>query len=1117
MKKSLLLSLVGAGVVAAGAYAAIERQSVAKAIRMIPENAMESAETADMTAEAAITKVVAPTRGSKPKNMEELCSRSYVFSYTSSRTGYNYLAGHGIYISQVGTSDTVHLSWMYYDEGVYAIPDFENGTLRIPVQDVHSWYDDSGAVTATSCFVGLTTAWKSDWEGNGVTFTMNDDGTFSTTQRWGLMKKGTESNGYTWVLPENTAWCTANGSMTYKKNGGEALTCPIYAVQTKNCVEVLNFYDNGNRATFLLGTVDGQMKASVPRQMQIQNSVAPYYLVGNVKNQNGSIYWNWTFDATKATANEIDLGPWTLVGYNASNQLIWWGLYDYAELHFDNALNYNVTSYSGGMGSESDPYRISSVADLNEFIESANASPCTGLTYIQTKDIDLADTPMILPLVNNTFQGVYNGGNFALKGLNLTSGSATTDTYKGIFNTIGTEGAVKNLTLEGKATLSKQYNGVLAGYLFGTLDNVTSRVTIENTASYAGGLVGRADKGSVLNKCVYDGEFTINNTNVGGLVALSYFATFSDCGFTGKFLPGTATKAYVGGIVSNAYPSTFIDCYSRGTFTNDSSDTYRGGIVATVATTAAAANAGDYLFKRCVNYSDIKCLKNMGGIIGYMNMSVANTASNYKYRSHVVIDSCINYGNMRTTGPSSNAGGITGSINHSTLISNCENHGTFTSYQAMYVGGISGYYFNNPTDSTRARITKCRNYGPMKMNHGNTTNYYIGGITGATAAYTTIDSCENYADLESWQEVGGILGYGTGVGHEVIGCVNYGNITVWHKDAAGIVAYCGQTSSEYRGCANYGNVTTMSTLPGVGASVSAGFSGYGIGGILGRGRGHIYDCVNAGVITGASQVGGIAGSTLLGTASNYGIDIKRCLNTGKVVGRYTDENDKLVTSLDTVGAIFGVSTTNSKLWAPNYSSLDSNYYTENVLAEYGEITEKYQMVHPASEIAGAILVNNTAILGAGWQSYDKYCWPSPKEAMWSDMTKVWAAQVVTKHDDVLPNITGNFFVGRPEGLKWTSTVPSLNIHGWDAIWGNEGYTGKMSLTATCGTFSKTLELMVNKTTSVDGLDTSREVAEEVWVGTDGVKTIRPVVKDGKIYIVIRKYTDGTSETVKVLN
>lgn len=772
-------------------------------------------------------------------------------------------------------------------------------------------------------------------------------------------------------------------------------------------------------------------------------------------------------------------------------------------------------AYSGGSGTEADPYLISSVEDLNEFCTYAKANDCTGKVFKQTADIDMAKTALTFPLVSKEFSGTYDGGGYALKGLKITS---YTLTYSGMFSTIAVDGLVKNLTLEGEATIAKQYCGILAGKVYGTIEGILSKVNINNTSSCVGGIVAVADTGGRISNCTYAGEFTVNNTKAGGIAYLSRRATLTNCSFTGTFKAGSAVKNYIGGIVAEASPSNFYNCTSTGIFPNDSTGQYRAGIISYAYVGATStAYYGTYNIKGCKNHSNLLGAKYIGGIIGSNSMVAANTASNYMYRSHMNVDSCVNYGNIHATCPTSNSGGISGTFSHSTVISNCVNYGTMSSYQAMYVGGIAGNSGTAGTDSTYARIVKCYNYGTMKMNTANITNYYFGGIVGATGAYLRIDSCANYADLSGWYGIGGIVGYGTGSGHKVSGCVNYGNVTVGHKYAGGIVGYIYNPENEYTGNANYGNISTTSTLEGVNSTTAAGFSGYGIGGILGYGCGYFSNCLNAGTITGASYVGGIAGLCLVGSSVNYGISITNSLNTGGVINKYEDASGNLVSSLDYVGPILGVGTDNKDYWASAYGKLDGNYYTPASLAAFAQVDDTYLKNHPATEVSDLSLVNNSALLGSAWMVYDKYCWPSPKQASWCDMTKVWAAQVVPTQDDVLPNITTNFFVGRPEGLKWSSSISSLRIHGWEATWSEAAYNGPLTLTATCGDFSKTLNLNVAKTTGVDVIDGGeREIAEELWFTADGMKVSRPEGNDDRMYIVVRKYTDGTKEIIKTI-
>lgn len=1131
MKKNLLLSLAGAAAIGLGAYAAIPESA---RVSILDIASGPSAPTQEMSssssAEEAPLNINLGQKGAYPKTIDELC-KGYVMTYVSARTNFIYRMGQYSPITRMGNTDTVLIANLYQDGALLkAVPNFADSTLIIPKQ--YLFNRTNGGKDQQVWFVPRVTtngtSWTTKWDVESVTMKINADGTITMpTDGWSLScmeLDGTTTSSY-WMMANNgTTLVPTNGTMTYTKAAvGETpastKTIGIYGEQNGNVLTVLNFSDYGTYYSFFVNS-DGSIWNGKSKVCNYTYNNVPYdlFLCGDVRIEDGYRYWNWTISSKSSTKDSFTLGPWCVQGYDSQNTLRWDGLFNDATLKFDFDINYNAGTLKGA-GTSSNPYQIGSVADLQAFMNMAANSECGYVYFKQTADIDLGgvDVTNAIP----AFGGNYDGNGHTLKGIKIetNAGTAAAYYYQGMINTLTSTGNIKNLTIDGNATLKSYYAGPLCGQVYGTLDNVTSKVTVNNTQYYAGGIIGVADAGSKISNCVYDGKFTIENQYVGGITGASRRATLTNCGFTGEFIPTATAKNYVGGIIGLANPSDVISCYNKGTMPNDSLGAFRGGIIA-YANVAAAATSfyGTYNIKNCVNYANLYG-KNLGGIIANQSVSVANTATNYIYRSYTNVDSCVNYGNIHVTATTA-SGGILGQHSHSTKVTNCFNYGKISGYKSMNVGGIVGGNNNAATDSTRSLIADCVNYGDFTLSLDNqTTNYYNGGIAGNLGANTTIKNCSNFGNIKSWYEHGGIVGTISVAGDSIVGCVNYGNIEGVYQ-IGGIVGYLTNVTAVVDGCANFGNVKSTSTLGGILSGTTSGYSGQGEGGIAGYARGNFINCLNAGTVSGTTHVGGIVGRTYPGTtATAYGTRVENNLNTGKIIGTYL-KGDQMVLDLDTVGPIIGVKTiTKTTYYNPEFNIAKNNYYIPASLSEYENVPSQLplHLEGDAKEISESALVNS-GILGSAWETYDKYCWPSPIACSWSDMTKVWAAQVVAKGNDVLPTITTNFFVGRPSGLKWTSSVSGLTIHGWEANWSSAAYTGKLTLTATCGDFSKQVELNVSKNSGIDNLDADgRTVVSEMWITTEGVKVARPAFKNGKVYLVVRKYDDGTAETIKVFN
>lgn len=779
-------------------------------------------------------------------------------------------------------------------------------------------------------------------------------------------------------------------------------------------------------------------------------------------------------------------------------------VYDLGESAASNAVRLNI-GLKNGKGTKENPYTISNVDELNFFFSMADKDACEGLYFLQTNDIDLKGEKMVLPLAKTQFQGNYDGANYALKNLNLVSG---TETYAGMFANLGDKSVVKNLVLEGEANINKMFSAPLAGYCYGTVEGVVSKMNIVTSGTYTSGIASEVKEPAMFKDCEFSGKITSSSNLCGGIAGRTNRGTFINCKFKGEIANSSDTRAnfnYLGGIAGYSYPSTFENCESDGKFPTDDLGLYRGGITGFCYGNPTSTTCGTFTFKNCVNRTKIKGASYLGGMSGYLAF-LKYTSSNYKYKNYANVDSCVNYGDVYSSGTHSFSSGIIGSYTHSTNITDCDNYGNISSPNPVGMGGIVGGYMENPTDSTQSSFIRCRNYGKITaLDPDNVSGYYLGGIVGELTTWTNIIQCENHNTVSGSWVVGGIAGYAYFNNLKVSGCVNYGDVKASYYCAAGIIGVNFNQTNEVRDCINYGAICSNSIQGG-----RTGLSGFGVGGISGDSSGTYENNLNAGSVTGAVYVGGIIGSAKSGF-----LKVSNCLNTGKVTGRVI-RGDKVVTSLDSVGAIIGPKINGAdENWSTENASQENNYYTPNTFGDYQEIPQSYLDSHAGLEIEDMELVN-TNKLGKGWSAYDKYCFPLPDGALDSDFTKVWAAQVVPGNEaDKLPKVTGDFFVGAPEGLTWTA-LPNVIAFSENNAEIAKDAKGEVTLTATCGEVSKEVKLTVDSASSVADIEAD-DVVEEAWYDLNGFRVVRPETYDGKVYVVVRLYSNGTSKATKVLN
>ena len=201
-----------------------------------------------------------------------------------------------------------------------------------------------------------------------------------------------------------------------------------------------------------------------------------------------------------------------------------------------------------GSGTESDPYQISTAAQLKRFRDIVNGAggqtQNRGAYAVLTANIDLNNEPWT-PIGNYTegnqiyYEGTFDGGGHTISGLNVTGEFV----YAGLFGTVK-DGTIKSLTVAGKVSPS-------------------------NSQCIVGGIVGYASN-AVIKNCSNHCSVTGRTTSIiGGIAGFNSSGAIIDCYNVGTISGINYTEA-IGGIVgSNS--GTISNCYNVGTVSNDTS------------------------------------------------------------------------------------------------------------------------------------------------------------------------------------------------------------------------------------------------------------------------------------------------------------------------------------------------------------------------------------------------------------------------------------------------------------------------------------------------------------------------------------------------------------------
>ena len=413
------------------------------------------------------------------------------------------------------------------------------------------------------------------------------------------------------------------------------------------------------------------------------------------------------------------------------------------------------TTFGAIKGSEANPFTIDTQKDLLAFRDGINSGtpftykhytvPARGANtaFLQTANITLPSgdgswngNNKISKDAATAFAGIYDGGNFELQGLNVTSGS-----YGGLFGYIQ-YGTVRNLGVRVAKFAVSQYSGVICGVIYGgTIENCYS---VPASASVVlsfyidcGGIVGYANYDTVRiincrNECNININTSVSSTGarIGGIIGSTAQNAVScphidliDCvnkgNISGYITDGGGIAGYLYGIASHT--ARIIRCHNHGDFFS-----------------SAKASSGSWWF--------------LGGIFGHKNSRV------------VTVSYCSNRGNL--TGYS-NFGGITGYSTNG--VDHCYNTGDITLQDVGQVRVVGAYGIAPGTVHTSfnmGKITVERGYSAYGITSGEAYDCFNAGEISVGSVWTAVPISANGNCQRNYNigKVTGTLTYGVGEG-----------------------------------------------------------------------------------------------------------------------------------------------------------------------------------------------------------------------------------------------------------------------------------------------------------------------------------------------------------------
>ena len=268
-----------------------------------------------------------------------------------------------------------------------------------------------------------------------------------------------------------------------------------------------------------------------------------------------------------------------------------------------------------GSGTETDPYRVYTAADLQGVYKKGY--------YKLMNDVDLtawinknSPTEGWPAIGKNGLSAIYfDGGGHTISGLWYN----TTATYNGLFSNFPA-GYIKNLkvrTNTSKTTKGGDYSALLIGRMVnGKIENVDVQGTIDG-AAHVGGVVA-VSANNQISKTSYRGQVTSSaeNAYVGGLVGQSEQDTFlADSVAVNVTATGNQTR--IGGLVGQSL-SNIKQCFAGyGTLTATGGSSYVGGLV--------GENGVSGVVKDCYATADVNSTFYGAGLVAYNYGTVSNS------------------------------------------------------------------------------------------------------------------------------------------------------------------------------------------------------------------------------------------------------------------------------------------------------------------------------------------------------------------------------------------------------------------------------------------------------------------------------------------------------------
>ncbi len=348
------------------------------------------------------------------------------------------------------------------------------------------------------------------------------------------------------------------------------------------------------------------------------------------------------------------------------------------------------SEFAGGSGTETDPWQIESVVQLNN-VRNYLGPDNHDKYFILISDINMDVYPFNDgkgwdPIGdwwnwgNNNFQGTFDGAGYTISGLYINDPDEPIMWDETDFSPEGLFGEVSNATIKNINLVDVYVTGYYCvGAIAGSADNsAINNINVTGTVSgyeYSGGMIGYIYK-CLISYVNFSGS--VNGFDIlGGLVAY-----LDNSAIRNSSSSGTVVGNYcIGGLAGESYSSFIFESHSDSEVTGASDSGSVGGLVGT--------NTNYSTIDKSYATGNVIGTERIGGLVGI------NTSNSKVFNSYASGSASSNADDLYKV-----VGGLVGTNSYSSTIKNCYAVGLVTETGIRHGGLLGNNYTGNPVLSS---------------------------------------------------------------------------------------------------------------------------------------------------------------------------------------------------------------------------------------------------------------------------------------------------------------------------------------------------------------------------------------------------------------------------------